>query len=465
MKESVICIAHGMRGSNSWRECNVKQERSGEESKLGASREVPPQQNARTNLLSMQELRSAGDAQPGPIRRYPERLRKISSTSEVPGLESSGSAEGAQPRTIRRYPERLWKISNTAEIPNIAASESPEPAEGSQSETVQKHSEGVLDAETIAPAVPDSPELAEDAIQQRRECAKISDPTTSDSSGLAETTRRRPGRPRKTAETPGPAISDSLGLAETTQRRQGRPQKTVETVESSTSDLSKLAEVIRRPRGRPRKNIEALHAASDSLGPSEILQRHQGRPRRVVKTPGAIILDFPEPKENTQNLKRKRHPLESVPPKTRAPNDRSQTNNGSEEDFQEGSEGGSKDGQEESSQDPKNLEEEPLLAAGPAPPPPLLQEVGFDFTLETTIEGHCETRLMYGADVPSLDHLVKMIRKKHRLQPGQKIQSIKVKIGHKVFNIDLAEKRDWRYIAGVVAGGGKTAEMIVSVAA
>lgn len=105
------------------------------------------------------------------------------------------------------------------------------------------------------------------------------------------------------------------------------------------------------------------------------------------------------------------------------------------------------------------------MAAEPAPPLPLLREVGLDFTLETTIEGHCKIRLMYGADIPSLAHLVKMIREKHHLQPGQKIQSIKVKIGHKVFNVDLAEKRDWGYIAGVVAGGEKTAGMIVSVAA
>lgn len=54
------------------------------------------------------------------------------------------------------------------------------------------------------------------------------------------------------------------------------------------------------------------------------------------------------------------------------------------------------------------------------------------------------------------------IRAKHRLDLEQDIITISMRLGNRVYNVDLDKRRDWRYISGVIKRGGVRAEMIVS---
>lgn len=97
----------------------------------------------------------------------------------------------------------------------------------------------------------------------------------------------------------------------------------------------------------------------------------------------------------------------------------------------------------------------PVTSTAPDPQIPL------DFILETRLGLLSEIRLIYGTDFTSLSHLVDRIREKHRLKPEQEIVGIKVTIQGKVFDVDLQEPRDWRYVSGVIFENGSRAEVLV----
>lgn len=97
----------------------------------------------------------------------------------------------------------------------------------------------------------------------------------------------------------------------------------------------------------------------------------------------------------------------------------------------------------------------PVTSTAPDPQIPL------DFILETRLSLLSEIRLIYGTDFTSLSHLVDRIREKHRLKPEQEIVGIKVTIQGKVFDVDLQEPRDWRYVSEVIFENGSRAEMLV----
>lgn len=84
-----------------------------------------------------------------------------------------------------------------------------------------------------------------------------------------------------------------------------------------------------------------------------------------------------------------------------------------------------------------------------------------DFVLETRLSLSSEIKLIYGADFASLSNLVDRIRERHRLKSEQEILGIKVTILGKVFDVDLEEPRDWRYISGLIFENGSRAEVLV----
>lgn len=86
-----------------------------------------------------------------------------------------------------------------------------------------------------------------------------------------------------------------------------------------------------------------------------------------------------------------------------------------------------------------------------------------DLVLETTITGSSEIRLIYCPKNHPLSCFVRGVHRKYGLSPDQEIVGIKVKIGHKIFNVDLKECRDWMYISGVITKNGGKAEMVVSI--
>lgn len=86
-----------------------------------------------------------------------------------------------------------------------------------------------------------------------------------------------------------------------------------------------------------------------------------------------------------------------------------------------------------------------------------------DFILEISLSGSNEFKLIYGNDVPTLEHLVESIGKRHGLNQMQEIVGVKVKIGERVCHVNLDEPRDWRYISGLVIGSGGRAQVVVEV--
>lgn len=85
------------------------------------------------------------------------------------------------------------------------------------------------------------------------------------------------------------------------------------------------------------------------------------------------------------------------------------------------------------------------------------------FVLESVLAGTSNMKLIYGNDVPTLAYLVQKLRAKHCLNPEQEIVTVSVKIGDMVYyNVGLDERRDWKYILGVVERSGARAEVFVS---
>lgn len=86
-----------------------------------------------------------------------------------------------------------------------------------------------------------------------------------------------------------------------------------------------------------------------------------------------------------------------------------------------------------------------------------------DLVLETTVAGSGEIRLVYCPNNNLLSYFITEVRRKYRLRQDQEIVGIKVKTGDKMYNVDLDECRDWRYILGVIRKNGGKAEMVVSI--
>lgn len=86
-----------------------------------------------------------------------------------------------------------------------------------------------------------------------------------------------------------------------------------------------------------------------------------------------------------------------------------------------------------------------------------------DLVLETRLSGQGEIKLIHGTDFTSLPHLVDRIREKHQLKFDQEILGMKVTVQSKIFDVDLEELKDWKYIAQIIVQNGARAEVLVLV--
>lgn len=82
-----------------------------------------------------------------------------------------------------------------------------------------------------------------------------------------------------------------------------------------------------------------------------------------------------------------------------------------------------------------------------------------NFILETNKFGSTEVIPIYGADVPTLAHLIEKICMEHGLEEYQ-ILVIKVKMGDRLFNLGLDDRRDWEHISRIIARNGSRAELV-----
>lgn len=86
-----------------------------------------------------------------------------------------------------------------------------------------------------------------------------------------------------------------------------------------------------------------------------------------------------------------------------------------------------------------------------------------DFVLETCLGESPEIKLVYGANLLSLPNLIDKIRERHHLKHDQEILEMKIAIGDKIFDVNLKEPRDWKYISKDIADNGSRAQVLVSI--
>lgn len=92
-------------------------------------------------------------------------------------------------------------------------------------------------------------------------------------------------------------------------------------------------------------------------------------------------------------------------------------------------------------------------------PEPIVPKKQLGFILETNRVGSSEITLIHSAHVPTLAHLVEKICKKDGLEEHQ-ILGIDVKMGDRLFNVGLDDRRDWVYISKLIMESGSGAELV-----
>lgn len=92
-------------------------------------------------------------------------------------------------------------------------------------------------------------------------------------------------------------------------------------------------------------------------------------------------------------------------------------------------------------------------------PEPVVPKKQLGFILETNRVGSSEITLIHSAHVPTLAHLIENICKKDGLEEHQ-ILGIDVKMGDRLFNVGLDDRRDWVYISKLIMESGSGAELV-----
>lgn len=92
-------------------------------------------------------------------------------------------------------------------------------------------------------------------------------------------------------------------------------------------------------------------------------------------------------------------------------------------------------------------------------PKPVVPKKQLGFILETNRVGSSEIVLIHSVHVPTLAHLVENICKKDGLEEHQ-ILGIDVKMGDRLLNVGLDDRRDWVYISKLIMESGSGAELV-----
>lgn len=94
----------------------------------------------------------------------------------------------------------------------------------------------------------------------------------------------------------------------------------------------------------------------------------------------------------------------------------------------------------------------PLPLSPPAPTPAL---VSSPIVLETRLTTSPKLKFIYTTDTPSLSRFLERVRQKWMLSETQRVCSIEIEMGDKVFDVDLGEERDWRVVMGIMEKWGE----------
>jgi hypothetical protein len=167
--------------------------------------------------------------------------------------------------------------------------------------------------------------------------------------------------------------------------------------------------------------------ASSSSATADPQRRGPGRPKKKSQTPGARSKKHIAIEENSLNSVK-----------------RSRVSKGEGTEIAKASENNS------TSDNNTNHNGASLVKALRSPaitPTPISGNPGLVF--ETRLANSQKAKFIYANDTPSLSLFSEKVREKFQLKKEQKIDSIEVEIGTKVFVVDLDEERDWISVIGV----------------
>lgn len=104
---------------------------------------------------------------------------------------------------------------------------------------------------------------------------------------------------------------------------------------------------------------------------------------------------------------------------------------------------------------------EPAPTAAELPPPAVLHLPQLVF--ETKLAATNQSRLIYASQTPTLALFLDKVHEKFALKAHQQVQGIDVWTGTDFITVDLAEERDWAYIANCVARDSTRLRVVVEV--
>lgn len=170
-------------------------------------------------------------------------------------------------------------------------------------------------------------------------------------------------------------------------------------------------------------------------------------PRRPVRHPLERVNCAKTP---DKRLQKKQSPVVTVRPNTRSRSALVRLNLGSEDESVAITTGEIPEHVALEENSSVALEENPSVA---------LEKHPSGFILEANRVGSSEITLIHSAHVPTLAHLVEKICKNDGLEEHQ-ILGIDVKMGDRLFNVGLDDRRDWVYISKVIFESGSGAELV-----
>lgn len=83
--------------------------------------------------------------------------------------------------------------------------------------------------------------------------------------------------------------------------------------------------------------------------------------------------------------------------------------------------------------------------------------------LETRLTTSPKMKFIYAADTPSLSHFLERVRQKWMLSEAQRVCSVEVEMGSKIFDVDLREERDWGVVLGIMESCGENIGVAIGV--
>lgn len=174
---------------------------------------------------------------------------------------------------------------------------------------------------------------------------------------------------------------------------------------------------------------------------TDFQRRGPGRPKKITQIPGMRSKKHVTIEESTQNSAK-----------------RSRVSKGEAENIKPGAQADSSDPGVSGANNHNRPVTVKNLRSPATTPAPTNASTGLVF--ETRLTSSQKTKFIYATDTPSLSLFFKKVREKFQLRKENKIESIEVEIGSKVFVVDPKEERDW---LAVIRAAEKNGDSGVSV--